>query len=245
MSKFSDNLRELRIEKQLTQKQLASRLYVTKQAVSKWERGKGYPDTTSLPLIAKNLDVSIDTLMGGKAQVNSKIKKNKVVAVSFILLFIIFIFTVSFVGGKDNEYNNFANYLEESLIIDFPSEGELTTSDFEDWIIYGNEIKINKMSYFVFTDEEEIKTFENELIINQIWVKEINRELLNIIPENIIEYTLIGDYYIIYNTNTNRYNSLPETQGDYKYIFLIYQIEHCRLIVFEYNKSYIGGSNEE
>lgn len=49
----------------LTQKQLAEQLHVTDKAVSKWERGQGYPDISTLPLLAEVLGVSIDEMLSG------------------------------------------------------------------------------------------------------------------------------------------------------------------------------------
>lgn len=54
---------KLRKEKSVTQEELASRVGVSSQAVSKWENG-GMPDAELLPRIADFLEVSIDTLFG-------------------------------------------------------------------------------------------------------------------------------------------------------------------------------------
>jgi transcriptional regulator with XRE-family HTH domain len=63
MIKLSENIANLRKEKNLTQEQLATVLNVTNQAVSKWESGKCYPDIELLPIIADFFKVSIDDLL--------------------------------------------------------------------------------------------------------------------------------------------------------------------------------------
>lgn len=54
---------ELRKEKGLTQAQLAKKLNVTDKAVSKWERGVGFPDIKLLEPLADVLDISLLELM--------------------------------------------------------------------------------------------------------------------------------------------------------------------------------------
>ena len=55
-------IRELRIQKSMTQEELAELVLVTPQAISKWERGVGYPDITQIVPLANIFDVSIDEL---------------------------------------------------------------------------------------------------------------------------------------------------------------------------------------
>lgn len=56
----------LRREKELKQEELAEKIGVSSQAVSKWENDQTCPDITLLPLLAKILGVSIDELLTGK-----------------------------------------------------------------------------------------------------------------------------------------------------------------------------------
>ena len=61
---FKDNLRIIRREKNISQEELAEMLGVSRQAVSKWELGEGYPEVEKLLIISKELNVSLDRLMG-------------------------------------------------------------------------------------------------------------------------------------------------------------------------------------
>ncbi|MDE5546626.1 MAG: helix-turn-helix domain-containing protein [Anaeroplasmataceae bacterium] len=60
---FSEKLKKLRQENNLTQAELADKLYVTRQAVTKWENGRGMPETNIALEIAKLFNVSLDYLM--------------------------------------------------------------------------------------------------------------------------------------------------------------------------------------
>ena len=55
---------KLRTERGLSQDELAEKLYVTRQAVSRWETGETIPNTETLKLLSKLFDVSINTLLG-------------------------------------------------------------------------------------------------------------------------------------------------------------------------------------
>ena len=70
--KFGNFVKELRKEKNLTQKELAKRINITDKAVSKWERGLSFPDITMLNILSKELDVTVEELLNGE-----KIKENK------------------------------------------------------------------------------------------------------------------------------------------------------------------------
>ena len=59
---FAENLKDLRKKRNITQEQLADILSVSRQAVSKWESGFGYPETEKLLILSKELEVSLDYL---------------------------------------------------------------------------------------------------------------------------------------------------------------------------------------
>ena len=61
---LSGNIKRLRLDKNLTQEQLATKLGVSAQAVSKWETSETYPDGALLVPLANELEVSLDELFG-------------------------------------------------------------------------------------------------------------------------------------------------------------------------------------
>ena len=61
---LSEKLRNYRLENNLTQEEFAAKLFVTRNAVSKWENDNGYPNIDTLKDIAKLLNVTIDELLG-------------------------------------------------------------------------------------------------------------------------------------------------------------------------------------
>lgn len=67
-------IQELRKEKGLTQMALSEKLGVTDRAVSKWERGKSFPDISILKPLAEALDVSVSELLDGERRMPDKVK---------------------------------------------------------------------------------------------------------------------------------------------------------------------------
>ncbi len=64
MNKFSERLRELRLEKDLSQLKLGKELGYTQAAIGKWEAGTRSPNIDSLIEIARFFRVSVDYLLG-------------------------------------------------------------------------------------------------------------------------------------------------------------------------------------
>ncbi len=70
-------LQKLRKERGLSQEELANQLNVSRQAVSKWERGEAYPDTDNLILLAKLYKISLDQLVANENTTVSEKPKRK------------------------------------------------------------------------------------------------------------------------------------------------------------------------
>ena len=61
---FTDRLKELRIEKNLTQKQLADMLMLSKNSICEYEKGRSEPNIDTLVKLSDIFDCSIDYLVG-------------------------------------------------------------------------------------------------------------------------------------------------------------------------------------
>ena len=59
---------DLRTKNGLSQEELAEKVFVTRQAVSRWENGETTPNVETLKLLSKFFDVSINTLLGAPRQ---------------------------------------------------------------------------------------------------------------------------------------------------------------------------------
>ena len=60
---LGENLKKLRKEYNLSQEQLAEKLNISRQAISKWESGKAYPDIDNLILLRDIFNTTIDDLV--------------------------------------------------------------------------------------------------------------------------------------------------------------------------------------
>ena len=69
MTKVSKNIKELRKERNMTQDELAQKLFVTRQAVSSWENDRTQPDIFMLGKIREVFGVSIEELLYGKEDI--------------------------------------------------------------------------------------------------------------------------------------------------------------------------------
>ena len=78
--KFGKQIKKLRQEAQLSQEELAERIYVSRQTISNWENDKSYPDVNSLVLLSEIFQISLDNLIKGDIEVmKDVIQKEEIV----------------------------------------------------------------------------------------------------------------------------------------------------------------------
>lgn len=69
---FAENLKKIRKDKGYTQEELAKKLNVVRQTVSKWEKGLSLPDVDILSKIADILETDVNVLLGGQMTTTSQ-----------------------------------------------------------------------------------------------------------------------------------------------------------------------------
>ncbi len=121
--KFGCILKEKRIEKNLTQEELADLLYVTRQTISKWENGLRYPDYETLNKISLILEVSANELLG-QSEINNltievansqkKKKHRSIIAIMLNLISFSMVIVASLTMAPKlfSNYSNIEDYLE-------------------------------------------------------------------------------------------------------------------------------------
>lgn len=129
---LGENLKKLRLERNMTQENLAEFLGVTFQSVSNWERGSSYPDITLLPEIAAFFKISLDDLLG----LNKAEEEKEIIS-------------------KLNEYDNLTDHVLMQAIIN--ELKEKYPNDFRILIRYlGCKVRFSEDKIAVFSDVQKI-----------------------------------------------------------------------------------------
>lgn len=101
--KIGQFIKQIREENHLTQKELADRLGVTFQAVSKWENGKNVPDIAILKQISDEFHVNIDEILSGERKEKEKNNNYFIYGLLIILVIGIIVLGVFFLN-KNSDY---------------------------------------------------------------------------------------------------------------------------------------------
>lgn len=152
--KVGNFIKEIRKKNNLTQKQLADKLNVTYQAVSKWENGKNVPDIAIMMEISKLFNVDINELLNGE----NKVKKKKSYKKIYVILSILIIISLLILYFLIN--NNKSNF-----------EFKMISSDCEDFKLTGSaaynkdksSIFISNVSYCGEKNDKVYQTLECNL----------------------------------------------------------------------------------
>ncbi len=162
-------IKEKRKEKNLTQKELASKIGVTDKAVSKWETGLGCPDVSILEILSKELDCSILELLKGREikeevipviEMDDYIKESieygknslKSIISKLIAAIVVFIVITLFTLNIINMYNQRKeyNYVSDSIMIEIGNRIDIINKNTS--IIKKNQGKFAKDDYDIIVN---------------------------------------------------------------------------------------------
>ena len=123
MNDFGKIIKEIRKNNNLTQKELADKLFVTYQAVSKWENNKSIPDIAILQKISELYNIDLNNLTN-----TNKKKSNKL----YLLIIIIILIILSSIGilYLNNHSHDFEMRTIETTCNDFNLSGTIIKNSF-------------------------------------------------------------------------------------------------------------------
>ena len=184
MQKIGKFILQLRQEKNLSQSDLANLIPVTRQAVSRWEKGQSIPDSSTLLIISKIFDVSINELLNGERFKKEEPKKLEKIALDMIdknnsqskkfkrvLLFmvlIILLLSFSFLAYYFiNSYNSITVYKIEGENKNFTMQNGIFISTKQKTyfrlgkLIYNNNIEVKNVRLYYKNGNKEETIFED------------------------------------------------------------------------------------
>lgn len=163
--KIGNFIQSLRLELNMTQKDLAEKLYITDKAVSKWETGNSVPDICILEKLSNILNVSVTELLNGERIDNENLesadkiiidklstdkkrmkKKNKIIIIFLIILVVSLLFILGIFF-----YNNYNN------IVVYQFDGESENFGFASGnAVYSNNGDIFNIGWFYLKNDSEM-----------------------------------------------------------------------------------------
>lgn len=233
--KLADYLKEFRKNNNMTQQDLADKLFVTKQAVSKWETERGTPDLETLKDISKLINVSVDELLGldgSGAKTNSEAKSLSLVTLFVLLVIASLTLVVSFIfSGNSSEVDHKKEELikktETELQTTLPQVEDYGYLDYSNWTYYGNSFLPSSMYYFVFKDEV--------FFIDSLWLSELDSDMVNVIPVYLGNYLDNYDFFKIIDLTTGTINIINVNDDRvHSYVLYCVDISNKRVIAISF-----------
>lgn len=206
---LKDKLIELRKENNLTQDELAEKLYVSRQTVSNWENKRTYPDIETLILISNKFNISLDDLLKSDKEVvkdiDKKIKSHKKLSLIIILLIIIFVSSL-FLGYK--YYKSHKKVITRVIVKEIPENYTIWSTD--DYRISNRDfetLKYYEGKYVdIYLDDEEYFNKSATPVATNVKVFDYGYGSLSFVVSNeeyikLCEYNISDKNFIIKLSN--------------------------------------------
>ncbi|WP_394457249.1 helix-turn-helix domain-containing protein (plasmid) [Leuconostoc suionicum] len=121
--RIGEKIKIIRENKKISQEDMAKSLHVSGQAVSNWERGKGYPDISNIIMISDLYEISLDELIREDKNYKDVLLEKKVSKIADLTINIILLIIATlailyaYATNKINDNNNFAVIIGILIII--------------------------------------------------------------------------------------------------------------------------------
>lgn len=209
-------IKKARLEKKLTQENVAKILNVSRSTISSWEVGRSYPDLDNLVSISDLYDVSLDNLlredtnMIKKLSLDTKQKKRFQIIISILLLFIIL--TVGYVYMLSKSYNTGVEVPLNEINISDITLSSVSHNDADTRITF--QVKSENIFYGIEPDNASVYVEDESifLIVNTIFDplsivanKEISQSNSFMAPDSLSDDTKV---YLIENVRDGNLNLL-------------------------------------
>ncbi len=162
--------------------------------------------------------------------------KNIVAGFIFAALLLIYgSFTLIFYNTNDHDYN-YVNQVEAAIALELPDHGKITTINFQsdyDSQSDTTAADILNVSEVTFTDQEEIKAFEEEIAQNDLWLKGADAVFEEF---DELVYTFLTDRRdacLLFNTDLLAYDTVPTDPGTYHFYYLAYRQRDASMTIIE------------
>lgn len=150
---------------------------------------------------------------------NQNYKKNIIIA--FVCLPILMLFgSYRLIFSNVSYDTNSILNVEEKTKIELPDNIKVVTIESESYIeIYAKVI-----------EDESKNDFETKISNNPLWQKELDADILLLLPINVLYEIKTFDYFVFYNVTYDEYNKYSSKE-EYKFIYIAYDKEKQRLFV--------------
>lgn len=257
--KIGQFIKHLRTEKELSQYQLADLVPISRQAVSKWERGESIPDSSTLIRLSDIFDVTINELLAGKRlkdnsikqlenttlsilddsnRKSKRIKRNFIVSTTIITILLLLFLSYYFI----NSYNSTKVYTITGNGENFKiRDGLFITTKGKKYIRLGNikydeNINITNIKlYYKSKNKENIILEDNDI---EEFVLVDNDGYSEKVPININH--IINDLYIKILYDDKEENIKLKLKRDYSNSSLMFKSKSIQMKENKYNGIKIG-----
>lgn len=221
MMEIGSKIKQARLEKKLTQENVANILNVSRSTISSWEVGRSYPDLDNLVSISDLYDVSLDNLlredanMVKKLSLDTKQKKRFQIIISALLIFIILALGYTYLLSKS--YKTSVEVPLNEIIISDINLSSVSHNDADTGITFQAKSEnifygIEPDSALVYVDDESIYLIVNTLFdpLSIVTNKNVSQSNSFMAPESLSDDTKVYLIETVREGNLNLLGTLGE-----------------------------------